>query len=247
MRTHHKIEIWLVLGLSLGQSAVYAIVSLATKLARGPLEKSQATLNPNRSDLAWLDFTLNALTITFALVPVALALYLLSRDHDAPPLFERIGLAKNRPLVDVAAGFGLAVIIGIPGLLVYVLGKRFGLTVDLVLAPENLYAWSVAFLVLAAIQNALLEEVIAIGYLLTRLREAGWNAWAMILASAALRGTYHLYQGPGQALGNFLMGIVFGWWYVRTGRLWPLIVAHAVIDIVAFVGYALLPDLVQKL
>ncbi len=35
------------------------------------------------------------------------------------------------------------------------------------------------------------------------------------------------------------MGLVFGYVWLRTGRLWPLIVAHALIDAVAFVGYAL--------
>jgi membrane protease YdiL (CAAX protease family) len=35
------------------------------------------------------------------------------------------------------------------------------------------------------------------------------------------------------------MGVVFGVVWRRTGRLWPLIVAHGIIDTVAFVGYAL--------
>ncbi|CQA10979.1 Abortive infection protein [Mycobacteroides abscessus] len=38
------------------------------------------------------------------------------------------------------------------------------------------------------------------------------------------------------------MGVVFGYVWHRTGRLWPLVVAHGVIDTVAFVGYALLRD-----
>jgi uncharacterized protein len=36
------------------------------------------------------------------------------------------------------------------------------------------------------------------------------------------------------------MGLVFGYAWRRTGRLWPLIIAHGVIDTVAFVGYLLL-------
>ncbi len=36
------------------------------------------------------------------------------------------------------------------------------------------------------------------------------------------------------------MGLVFGYAWQRTGRLWPLIIAHTVIDAVAFVGYSLL-------
>ncbi len=56
---------------------------------------------------------------------------------------------------------------------------------------------------------------------------------------ALLRGAYHLYQGYSAGLGNVVMGLVFGYVWLRTGRLWPLIVAHGLIDAVAFVGYSL--------
>jgi membrane protease YdiL (CAAX protease family) len=55
-----------------------------------------------------------------------------------------------------------------------------------------------------------------------------------------LRGSYHLYQGLGGFAGNAVMGLVFGEVYRRWGRLWPLVVAHTLMDLVAFVGYALL-------
>ena len=65
---------------------------------------------------------------------------------------------------------------------------------------------------------------------------------ADLAAHPVVRASYHLYQGIGPALGNAVMGIVFGYWYQRTGRVVPLVVAHAVLDIVAFVGYALFKD-----
>src|SRR6478735_5308626 len=63
--------------------------------------------------------------------------------------------------------------------------------------------------------------------------------WSVILATAALRGAYHAYQGFGAIVGNFVMGVVFGWCYKRWGRVMPLIIAHTLLDIVAFVGYPL--------
>ena len=63
---------------------------------------------------------------------------------------------------------------------------------------------------------------------------------ASLAASAILRGGYHLYQGFGGGLGNLVMGVVYGRFFQVTGRVWPLVIAHAVIDVVAFVGYALL-------
>ena len=60
-----RAEVWIVLGLSLGQSAVYAVVSLVATLTRGPLADATATLNGSRSDREWLDLTLQLLSIGF--------------------------------------------------------------------------------------------------------------------------------------------------------------------------------------
>ena len=234
-----RAEIWIVLGLSLGQSAVYAIVSLVAKLTEGPLRDATATLNPNRSEREWLDLTLQVLAIGFALVPVALAIFLLATD--GRPL-RRLGLDGGRPATDVLTGIGLAAVIGIPGLGLYWLGRTLGITADVIPAPEHVYWWTIPLLLLSALQNAVVEEVIAVGYLTSRLRDLRWGPWAVIAASATLRGTYHLYQGFGQALGNAVMGAIFAWWFQRTGRLWPLLIAHAVLDVVAFVGYLYVGD-----
>lgn len=234
-------EIWIVLGLSLGQSAVYAAVSLTAKLTSGrPLAQQTATLNASRSEREYLDLTLQILSIGFALVPVALALFLLS-GRGASAL-RMIGLDRSRPWRDLRVGVGLAAVIGLPGIGVYLLGRELGLTTTVVPSGLNDYWWTVPILVLSAVQNAVVEEVIAVGYLMTRLRELSWSGPASIAASAALRGSYHLYQGVGMALGNVVMGVLFAWWFRRTGRVLPLVVAHTLLDVVSFVGYALLKD-----
>jgi len=97
--------------------------------------------------------------------------------------------------------------------------------------------WAVPVLILQALKNAVLEEVVVVGYLITRLRELNWPTWAVLGCSAVLRGSYHLYQGFGPFLGNAVMGLVFGEWFRRRGRVMPLVVAHTLIDIVSFVGY----------
>ena len=147
----------------------------------------------------------------------------------------------SRPARDLAAGAGLALLIGLPGLGLYALGREQGVTAQIIPAPEQAYWWTVPVLLLSAASNAIVEEVIAVGYLMTRLTERGWG-WTSILASASLRGTYHLYQGFGPAAGNFVMGLIFGWLYQRTGRLLPLVIAHALLDVVAFVGYLWFAD-----
>jgi membrane protease YdiL (CAAX protease family) len=233
-------EIWIVLGLSLGRSAVNAIIILIERLtAPTPLKSQAAGLNQSLSQRSYVDLALQLLSIGFALVPVALALYLLSADGRSA--LRRIGLDRARPARDLGIGVGLAALIGIPGLGLYVVGRAVGITVQIQAAGLPPEWWAVPVLILAAVQNALLEEVIVVGYLVERLGQLRWRTPAILVASAVLRGSYHLYQGIGPFFGNAVMGLVFAEYYRRRRRVMPLVVAHAILDIVSFVGYALVP------
>jgi membrane protease YdiL (CAAX protease family) len=141
--------------------------------------------------------------------------------------------------VALLGGVGLALLIGLPGLAFYLLSRVLGMNASV--EPAELYDtwWRIPVLLLVAFANGWAEEVIVVGFLLTRLRQLRISPLAAVIITSLLRGLYHLYQGFGAGLGNVAMGLVFGYVYLRTGRLWPLIVAHALIDAVAFVGYAL--------
>jgi membrane protease YdiL (CAAX protease family) len=240
-------EILLVFGVSLGASAVYSLVSIVGRLtARTALADQQATLNSSAAPgRPWLDLTYQLLGIVAALVPAGLGLHLLSRT-DSPAL-RTIGLDGRRMKLDLAAGSALALVIGLPGLALYAGSHALGINATVVPTALPQVWWAIPVLVLAAIQNALLEEILVVGYLLTRLGQLGWRSWPSIAASAVLRGSYHLYQGFGGFLGNVIMGLVFGWAYRRWGRIAPLVVAHAMLDIASFVGYALLKDRIAGL
>ena len=234
-------EIIIVLMLSLGQSAVYSVVSLVAKLtADQPLSQQAAVLNASRSPRPYLDLTYQLLNIAFDLIPVVLVLYLLMRDHISPR--RELGLSADRPAFDMGWGTLLAACIGIPGLLLVYVAKLLGINAEIVPAALQQVWWAVPVLILAAIQNAVLEEVIVVGYLMTRLKQWGMSTIAIVACSAVLRGSYHLYQGFGAFLGNAVMGVVFALFFLKFKRVMPLIVAHTILDIVAFVGYALLPD-----
>jgi uncharacterized protein len=228
-------EVLLVLGLSLGASAVYSVVNLADSLSRGPLKGQTTTLNPSLSDRAVFDVIYQLLAIATDLVPVLLALYLL-----ASPLVggaRRIGLDPTRPRFDAGAGALLALAIGIPGLGLYLGAVALGLNLNVNTAGIGPQWYAVPILVLSALRSALQEEVIVVGFLVTRLDELRWRPWAVLLASALLRGSYHLYQGFGGFVGNAVMGAVFVLLYRRWGRVAPLVVAHFLLDLVSFVGY----------
>ncbi|MFD0818898.1 CPBP family intramembrane glutamic endopeptidase [Micromonospora zhanjiangensis] len=233
-------EVLLVLGVSLGQSAIYSAVTIVARLtADKPLSQQTATLNASQSDRPWLDLTYQLLGIFFALVPVLLAVHLLGRQPgDARGL---LGLDRRRPGRDLGYGALLAAVIGLPGLGLFWAAKQLGINATVVPAGLPHVWWAVPVLILAAAQNAVLEEIVVVGYLVTRLRELGWRTWTVIGASAVLRGSYHLYQGFGAFLGNAVMGVIFTLFFLRTRRVLPLVVAHTLLDVVAFVGYSVLP------
>jgi len=234
-----RIEILLVLGLSFGRSAVRAIVDLLnTATSQGGLAGATTTLNPTQAPgRPWFDLAYNLVDIFFGLVPAFLAIHLLARDHlSVRALF---GLDRTRRGPDALTGVGLAALIGIPGIGLYVLGRHLGIGVQVVATDLPKIWWEIPVLILSAIQNGISEEVVVVGYLTTRLTELKWRLPAVIVASALLRGSYHLYQGIGAFFGNAAMGVVFAYFYRRFGRVLPLIIAHSILDIITFVGYAL--------
>jgi len=231
-------EILIVLGLSLGASAVYSVVAIINRMTRETaLGDQTATLNPSLSDRAVFDLIYQLLAVFFDLVPVVLVCWLLWRS--AAPHLGRLGVDGRRPWWDLATGVGLALAIGIPGLAIYLGGRAIGITAAVNPAGLDAFWWTIPVLLLSAARAGITEEVIMIGYLFARLRDLGWRTWPIILVSAVIRGTYHLYQGFGSFVANLLLGVFFGWIYSRTGRVLPLVIAHFVVDAVVFVGWPL--------
>jgi len=225
-----------VLGLSLGASAIYSIVAIVNRLTRTESLASQtATINTSLSPRPTFDLIYQVLGVFFDLMPVALVAFLMWQA--TRPHLGRLGLSFEKPWRDALLGLGLAAAIGIPGIGVYLGGRALGITVNVVPTALDTYWWTIPVLLLSALRAGITEEVIVIGYLFPRLRELGWGRWQIIVSSALLRGSYHLYQGIGSFIGNVAMGIAFGWLYSRFGRLLPLVIAHAVLDAAVFVGY----------
>lgn len=242
-RRRLRTEVLIVLGLSLGQSAVYSVVQLLDKMTRAPLSEATSTLNRSQSPREYFDLTYQLLDILFALVPVALVFYFLSvprhPGEEGRSAFGRLGFDLTRPARDGFQGLGLAAAIGLPSLALYAAGRALGITTAVIPSGLDPYWWTVPVLILSAIRHAVVEEVIVVGYLMDRLGRFGWSMPLAIAASALLRGSYHLYQGFGPFLGNAVMGVLFAWLYTRTRRVMPLVVAHAILDMVAFVGFSL--------
>lgn len=231
-----RIEILIVLAVTFGLSAYTALLRLLEAVLLG-LSGQVVALNPRRSTFDLLDLGLNLAGVFQLLGWGALGLYLLWSSGFR---LADIGLARPRARPDLLGGLALAALIGLPGLALYQLARVLGINASV--EPAEVYDtwWRIPVLLAISFANGWAEEIVVVGFLLTRLRQLRVNRVVAIVAASLLRGLYHLYQGFGAGLGNVAMGLVFGYAWHRTGRLWPLIIAHALIDAVAFVGYALL-------
>ncbi|MYW04340.1 CPBP family intramembrane metalloprotease [Streptomyces sp. SID3343] len=239
-------ELVLVLALSLGASGVSSLISFVGSLtAPGGLGHKAAVLNGSRAvNRPWLDLTWQLFGIATALVPVFLVAHFLMRENTS---LRVLGVDRDRPWYDLGRGAGVAAVIGGSGLALYLAAHASG--ANLTVVPTTLpdVWWRIPVLVLSAIQNAAVEEVIVLGYLLRRLGQLDVPWVKAVAIGSVVRGSYHLYQGVGGFFGNVVMGVVFCVLYKRWGRVMPLLVAHALIDIVAFVGYVLLAGKVDWL
>ena len=108
-------EIIVVFAVSLGASALFAIINLIGSLtAPKALRQQQALLvgsmAPGRP---LLDLTLQLASIVTTLAPVALVFYLLAREGEGP---SALGIDTTRPASDVLRGAVLGAVIGGTGL-----------------------------------------------------------------------------------------------------------------------------------
>ena len=77
------------------------------------------------------------------------------------------------------------------------------------------------------------EELAYRAYAVTTLQVFVASPWTAAVISSATFGVLHAYQGPLGVGRTGLIGLVFAASFVVTGNLWPAIVAHALIDLLA--------------
>ena len=238
-RERPGLELLAVLGVSFGMSGVYALLSFiraqVTINHGAGFSKVQTTVNQaGKSAYEWLDVLDRLADIAHGLLPAFLAIVLLLRSPGGAGL----GIGLRRPTGrELGLGALFALAIGVPGLGLVAAARELGLNAQLVVTDFPDVWYRIPVLLLDSFQDGAAEEIIVCAFLLTRLRQLGWTNSRALAATAVLRGSYHLYQGYGGFIGNAIMGLLFGWWFQRTRRVWPLIVAHFLIDAVSFIGY----------
>jgi len=159
--------------------------------------------------------------------PVLVIGYLLARDRAG---WAGIGLTRFR-----AGDLGMGAVLWVASfILVLVLAQVFQYfgqrEVDFL--PPGLPLWFRAFqAVLIAVTAGVTEEIVVRGYAQTRLEQLRAPTAVILLLPTALWGVLHVYQGLGAALTIFGLGLMYAWYFQRTRRLWPLILAHTLFDL----------------
>lgn len=92
--------------------------------------------------------------------------------------------------------------------------------------------WSGVLLIILV--NSVYEEVLLIGYFFKRFEPVS-PVW-IVLGTTLLRASFHTYQGWGNVLSVLFMGLLFGFFYTKYQKLWPLILAHAFSNTFAFLN-----------
>jgi uncharacterized protein len=163
--------------------------------------------------------------------PVLVIGFLLTRNHEGWP---GIGLTRLR-----AGDLGMGLILWVASfILVVVLAQLFQFfgqrEVDFL--TESLPLWfRVVQAVLIAVTAGVTEEIVVRGYAQTRLEQLRAPTAVILLLPTALWAGLHVYQGLGAALTIFGLGLMYAWYFQRTRRLWPLILAHILFDMTQLV------------
>jgi membrane protease YdiL (CAAX protease family) len=88
--------------------------------------------------------------------------------------------------------------------------------------------WAV---LLTSLANPVAEEFLYLAFI-ARVLELESAALALS-ASTIARVLAHTYQGPFALVSILPLGLIFGAYYLRSHRIWPIVAAHAGMDILA--------------
>ncbi len=80
--------------------------------------------------------------------------------------------------------------------------------------------------------SAMAEEIVTRAYLITRFTRLLRSQLAAIVVAATMFASSHAYQGPAGVINAMLFGLLFGAAFLLIRSIWPLVIAHALANIV---------------
>ena len=158
----------------LGLSGLRSLVSLIETQIKAneqqvSLGQFQVSVAAPQSQVGTIDLIRQLLNIGQGLAWGALGLYLLWRAGAS--LRQHLGLDFARTGRDLAAAVGLAALIGVPGLGLYLAAHAMGMSLTVAVSTMTDVWWRAPVSILISFENGFLEEVLVVGYLLLRPKD----------------------------------------------------------------------------
>lgn len=215
-------EIFFISGLVVVPNTIQALFAF--------LHPNEAPFDPKYSDWQW------GMHASESFFLIAVLFILLRRGGEQIADFTK----PFRP-GDIAWGIGLTVLGFLAMQLVHALLQA---TVGRGLGPlqsqnvEGMKVRLTPLYALAMLLNPLCEEAYLRGFLQTRLKNKGWWAPNAVFLSVLAQTSYHIYQGIPACISLAAIFLTFAHFYQRSGRLWPVVIAHLNLDLLAMLSYA---------
>ena len=147
------------------------------------------------------------------------------------------GFVGFRKLMDILIAVGLVVLCYCTyygsAIILYNCGVDFSGDYDGVpamTADASISLGSILLIFIASAANGFAEELAIRSYLLTRLSEIIGSKAAAVILTSVLFAAYHSYQGRYGVLAAVMAGLVFGTYFAKTNRFWPIFIAHFIMD-----------------
>lgn len=134
-------------------------------------------------------------------------------------------------------GLGLAIVAYVTYAVIWAVSSR--LVPGLEEQAGSLVAPSLSLVtvLIVSVLNPVFEELFVCGYVIAVLKKSRSISFA-VNVSVGIRLAYHLYQGAVGVVSIIPLGFIFAYWFAKTGRLWPVVVAHGIFDFLGLVAYA---------
>lgn len=158
-------------------------------------------------------------------VQVVPALLLLIALRGEP--WAKFGIAKPRWVFDPCVALGLWLVATFVDVLATQIVPHETSVVKAV--PEG---WGMLMLCAAGlVANSITEELTMRGYLIPRFEKLFGSTFAAVVVSSLLFASYHLHYGLSGSFAILVMGIVYGVMFCIVRRVWPLVIAHTITNL----------------
>lgn len=139
---------------------------------------------------------------------------------------------------DILSGIILFISITVLNIILQYVLKSLGIKIEQARNIDFLKGNITILYVLYIIINPFFEELVVRAFTMTEIEYLTGNAYLAALISTLLQTSYHLYQGLYSALILAVMFIVYSLFFGKYKRIAPVIIVHALFDIIAMMQLA---------